>query len=85
MANVAVGYDTSMCPRQRARGIAITNTPGVLTETTADLAWALLLAAARRTGEAPWRAVAMAGAATACFSNGDGRTPGPWTLALEGA
>lgn len=52
VANVAVGYDNIDVPEATRRGIAITNTPGVLTETTADLAWALLLAAARRTGEA---------------------------------
>src|SRR5438105_1989050 len=47
-ANVAVGYnniDIAACTR---RGVMATNTPGVLSETTADLAWALLLGAARR-------------------------------------
>ena len=38
-------------PRRRQRGIAVGNTPGVLTETTADLAFALLMAAGRRVAE----------------------------------
>ena len=42
---------TSTCPACTRRGIAVGNTPGVLTETTADLAWALLMAAARRVAE----------------------------------
>ena len=52
VANMAVGYDNVDVPAATERGIPITNTPGVLTETTADLTWALILAAARRTGEA---------------------------------
>src|ERR671935_43219 len=40
--------DVEECTR---RGVMATNTPDVLTETTADLAWALLMAAARRTAE----------------------------------
>src|SRR5579885_1627616 len=47
-ANVAVGYDNidgSACTR---RGVVATNTPGVLDETTADFAWTLLMAVARR-------------------------------------
>jgi len=51
VANMAVGYDNVDVPAATARGILVTNTPGVLTETTADLAWALLLAAARRVAE----------------------------------
>ena len=43
---------TSTWPRPRRRGVAVTNTPDVLTETTADFAWALLMAAARRLVEA---------------------------------
>src|SRR5205085_12380560 len=39
-------------PAARHTGITVTNTPDVLTETTADLTWALLLATARRLGEA---------------------------------
>ncbi len=48
IANVGVGYDNINVPAANARGILVTNTPDVLTETTADLAWALLLASARR-------------------------------------
>ncbi len=51
VANNAVGYDNIDVPAARARGVIVTNTPGVLTETTADLAWTLLMAAARRVGE----------------------------------
>ena len=52
VCNIAVGYnniDVAACTR---RGIMVTNTPGVLDETTADLVWALLLATARRLTEA---------------------------------
>lgn len=52
VANVAVGFDNIDVAEATRRGILVTNTPGVLTETTADLTWALILAAARRTGEA---------------------------------
>jgi glyoxylate reductase len=51
VANYAVGYDNIDVPACRARGVAVGNTPGVLTETTADLAFALLRAAARRLPE----------------------------------
>jgi lactate dehydrogenase-like 2-hydroxyacid dehydrogenase len=51
VANYAVGYDNIDVPACRARGVAVGNTPGVLTETTADLAFALLMAAARRLPE----------------------------------
>ena len=50
IANYAVGYDNIDVGAARDRGIEVTNTPGVLTEATADLAWALLLAAARNLG-----------------------------------
>jgi glyoxylate reductase len=50
-ANVAVGFDNIDVDACTKRGIVATNTPGVLDETTADLAWALLMAAARRLGE----------------------------------
>lgn len=46
-ANYAVGYDNFDVSAATAAGIPLTNTPGVLTEATADLAWALLFAAAR--------------------------------------
>jgi gluconate 2-dehydrogenase len=52
VANVAVGTDNLDLAALTARGIVATNTPDVLTETVADFAWALLLAAARRVGEA---------------------------------
>ncbi len=52
VANCAVGYDNIDIPACTARGVAVSNTPGVLTETTADMAWALLMAAARRVVEA---------------------------------
>ncbi len=52
IANVAVGYDNIDLAAASARGIVVTNTPGVLTETTADLAFALMLAAGRRIVEA---------------------------------
>ncbi len=51
VANYAVGYDNIDVAEARSRGIEVTTTPDVLTEATADLAWALLLAAARRIGE----------------------------------
>ena len=52
VANVAVGYDNVDVPACTKRGVAVTNTPGVLDETTADFAWALLMAVARRLVEA---------------------------------
>jgi lactate dehydrogenase-like 2-hydroxyacid dehydrogenase len=52
VSNIAVGYNNIDVPACSARGIAVTNTPGVLDETTADLVWALLLATARRLTEA---------------------------------
>lgn len=51
LANVAVGYDNIDVPAATKKGIFVTNTPDVLTETTADFAWALLMAAARRVVE----------------------------------
>jgi glyoxylate reductase len=52
VSNVAVGYDNVDVEAATRRGIVVTNTPGVLTEATADFAWALLMAAARRIPEA---------------------------------
>jgi glyoxylate reductase len=52
ISNIAVGYDNIDIPGATGRGIMVTNTPGVLTETTADLAFALLLSAARKIPEA---------------------------------
>jgi glyoxylate reductase len=51
VANVAVGFDNIDVPGCTARNILVTNTPGVLDETTADFAWALLMAVARRVVE----------------------------------
>lgn len=51
VANYAVGHDNIDKEAARARGVTVTNTPGVLTEATAELAWALLLSAARRVAE----------------------------------
>jgi glyoxylate reductase len=48
ISNFAVGYDNVDVPAATVRGIPVGNTPGVLTETTADMAFALLMAAARR-------------------------------------
>ncbi len=50
-ANYAVGYNNIDIPAATARGIFISNTPDVLTDATADMAWALLLAATRRIAE----------------------------------
>jgi glyoxylate reductase len=52
VANVAVGYDNVDVEAASARGIVVCHTPGVLDETTADLAFALVLAASRRLSEA---------------------------------
>lgn len=51
VANMAVGYDNIDVEAAKERGVVVTNTPGVLDETTADTAFMLLLAAARRLGE----------------------------------
>ena len=52
ISNIAVGYNNVDVPACTRRGIRVTNTPGVLDDTTADLTWALLMAAARRIAEA---------------------------------
>ncbi len=51
VSNHAVGYDNVDVPACTARGIPLGNTPGILTDATADFTWALLLAAARRVVE----------------------------------
>ena len=51
LAQCAVGYDNIDLEAAARRGIPVTNTPDVLTESTADLAWALILAVARRLKE----------------------------------
>ncbi|MGH8082233.1 MAG: 2-hydroxyacid dehydrogenase [Lysobacter sp.] len=52
IANVGVGYNNLDVPTLSAAGILASNTPDVLTETTADFGWALMMATARRIGEA---------------------------------
>ena len=51
VANVAVGYNNVDVPAARARGVVVTNTPDVLTDATADIAWALILDITRRITE----------------------------------
>jgi len=51
VANIAVGYNNIDLASCTARGVMATNTPGVLDDSTADLAWALMLGAARRLTE----------------------------------
>jgi glyoxylate reductase len=51
IANVAVGYDNVDVAAATERGVVVTNTPGVLTDSTADLAMALILMVTRRLGE----------------------------------
>ena len=63
VANVAVGFDNIDVAACATRGVVATNTPGVLTDATADIAMALILMATRRLGEGerivrsrqPWR------------------------------
>jgi glyoxylate reductase len=52
VANWGVGYNNINIPLATELGIPVTNTPGILTETTADLAWALLMATARKIPQA---------------------------------
>ncbi len=52
VCNIAVGYNNIDVAACSARGIMVTNTPGVLDDTTADFTWALILAASRRLNEA---------------------------------
>lgn len=52
VSQLAVGFDNIEVKEATKRGVYVTNTPGVLTETTADFAWTLLMAAARRVVEA---------------------------------
>jgi glyoxylate reductase len=63
ISNMAVGFDNIDVPAATGRGILVTNTPGVLTDATADLTWALILSVMRRVAEGdrmvrddrPWR------------------------------
>jgi glyoxylate reductase len=52
IANCAVGYNNINIDYAKEKGVLVTNTPGVLTETTADLTWALILAVARKIPQA---------------------------------
>lgn len=52
VSNCGVGYENIDVPYATGRGVMVANTPDVLTETTADLAWALMISAARRVVEA---------------------------------
>ena len=51
IANYGVGVDNIDLPAAKERGVRVSNTPGVLTDATAELAWALILGICRRTGE----------------------------------
>jgi glyoxylate reductase len=51
IANIAVGYNNIDVPYAKSRGIVVTNTPDVLTESVADFTWALILAITRRLSE----------------------------------
>ena len=51
IANCAAGFNNIAVEQAKMRGVVVTNTPDVLTETTADLTWALVLATARRLAE----------------------------------
>ena len=51
IANVAVGYNNIDVPHARSRGIVVTNTPDVLTESVADFTWAMILSITRRLSE----------------------------------
>ena len=79
-ANYAVGYNNIDVAAATARGIAVTNTPGVLTDATADLTWTLLMSAARRIveGDQFTRAGKFDGWSPMLFLGGDisGRTLG---------
>ncbi|MDZ7792585.1 MAG: hypothetical protein U5P10_02500 [Spirochaetia bacterium] len=55
VANYAVGYDNIDVPEATSRKIPVSNTPGVLTDATAEMAWALLFAVARRVVESDGR------------------------------
>lgn len=79
-SNMAVGYNNVDVPAATRAGIVVTNTPGVLTEATADLTWALILAVARRVveGDAEMRTGQFPGWGPLYMLGGDvtGRTLG---------
>src|SRR5207249_4198667 len=79
VANCAVGHDNVDVVAAELRGVKVTNTPDVLTDATADLTWALILACARRVvaGTELVRAVSgPAGIRTCC--SGSSSVGGPW-------
>lgn len=80
IANMAVGYNNIDVKAATRRGIGVTNTPGVLTEATADLTWALILGVARRValGDVETRSGRFKGWGPLYFLGGDvtGRTLG---------
>ncbi|MFQ5824349.1 MAG: 2-hydroxyacid dehydrogenase [bacterium] len=80
VANMAVGFDNIDVPAATARGVLVTNTPGILTDATADHAWALLFAVTRRIPESErfLRAGKFNGWGPLMFLGGDitGRTLG---------
>lgn len=89
-ANMAVGYNNIDVDEATRRGVMVTNTPGVLSEATADLTWALILAVARRVveGDETMRAGRFPGWGPMYMLGGDvtGRTlglAGPGRIALE--
>ncbi len=77
VANVAVGVDNIDLAACKARGVIVTNTPDVLTEATADLAFGLLLAAARRVAASRAGPCRHRPAAPAPGARIRGRTPCP--------
>lgn len=88
VANYAVGYNNIDVDAATERGVAVTNTPDVLTDATADLAWALLMAAARRIPESErfLRAGCWTGWAPKQFLGSDlvGRTAGVFGMGRIG-
>jgi glyoxylate reductase len=80
VANLAVGFDNVDVAAATERGVLVTTTPDVLTDATADLAWTLILAAARRVAEADrfarsgewtaWSGLALLGAPVAARTLG---------------
>jgi|GEM_PF-4654197 len=88
IANMAVGYNNIDVKAATARGIPVSNTPGVLTDATAELAFALILAAARRiadSGQAHKDGASFATwASHACFVGTEVTGNDPWvSSALE--
>ena len=78
VANVAVGYDNIDVAACRERGVVATNTPGVLTEATADIAFGLLLMATRRLGEANASSPARRGSGACSSSSAAACRARPW-------